>query len=74
MRREGEEEGVSPSTETTGSFSAEQRREHDTVIQGSNTDVSLYSARSWLLPRVGITKLHCYCKHSVLCIGSTLLL
>ena len=23
----------------------------------------------WLLPHVRITKLHCYCKHSVLCIG-----
>ena len=23
----------------------------------------------WLLPHVRITKLHCYCKHSVICIG-----
>ena len=84
MRREGEEEGVRAPTETTGSLSAEQRREHDTVIQGS-TKLHCYCKHSvlcigrdllgtlrykiGLLPRVRITKLHCYCKHCVLCIG-----
>ena len=33
------------------------------------TILSDLTDRNWLLPHVRITKLHCYCKHSVLCIG-----